>query len=95
MQGSPPGLAGSFNARTIGFAASSGLWYRRASNLTSAVWMPDGQSILTTATRDPEADSIFAYYDLLRVPVPLAEGLAATVDGTNRDSRAVCGLERP
>ncbi|HJZ46722.1 MAG TPA: S9 family peptidase, partial [Roseiflexaceae bacterium] len=37
------------------------------------VWMPDGQSILTTATRDPEADSIFAYYDLLRVPVP-AEG---------------------
>jgi dipeptidyl aminopeptidase/acylaminoacyl peptidase len=32
-------------------------------------WMPDGQSILTTATRDPEADSIFAYYDVLRVPV--------------------------
>jgi dipeptidyl aminopeptidase/acylaminoacyl peptidase len=34
------------------------------------VWMPDGTAILTTATRDPEADSIFAYYDLLRVPVP-------------------------
>jgi dipeptidyl aminopeptidase/acylaminoacyl peptidase len=32
-------------------------------------WMPDGQSILTTATRDPEADSIFAYYDVLRVPI--------------------------
>jgi dipeptidyl aminopeptidase/acylaminoacyl peptidase len=40
---------------------------------SAPVWMPDGQSILTTATRDPEADSIFAYYDLLRVPV-LAEG---------------------
>jgi dipeptidyl aminopeptidase/acylaminoacyl peptidase len=40
---------------------------------STPVWMPDGQSILTTATRDPEADSIFAYYDLLRVPVP-AEG---------------------
>jgi len=38
-------------------------------------WMPDGHSLLTTATRDPEADSIFTYYDLLRVPVP-AEGRA-------------------
>jgi dipeptidyl aminopeptidase/acylaminoacyl peptidase len=37
------------------------------------VWMPDSQSILTTATRDPEADALFAYYDLVRVPVP-AEG---------------------
>src|SRR5207247_10317306 len=35
------------------------------------VWMPHGQSILTTATRDPEADSIFSYYELLRVPVSL------------------------
>jgi len=42
---------------------------------SAPVWMPDGQSILTTATRDPEADSIFAYYDLLRVAVP-AEGRA-------------------
>src|SRR6185436_19564377 len=33
-------------------------------------WMPDGSAILTTATRDPEADSIFSYYDILRVPVP-------------------------
>ncbi|NTW97636.1 MAG: S9 family peptidase, partial [Oscillochloris sp.] len=32
-------------------------------------WMPDGGSLLTTATRDPEADSLFAYYDVLRVPV--------------------------
>lgn len=31
-------------------------------------WMPDGQSLLTTATRDPEADSIFAFYDVLRIP---------------------------
>jgi dipeptidyl aminopeptidase/acylaminoacyl peptidase len=35
--------------------------------------MPDGGAILTTATRDPEADALFAYYDLVRVPVP-AEG---------------------
>jgi dipeptidyl aminopeptidase/acylaminoacyl peptidase len=38
-------------------------------------WMPDGGSLLTTATRDPEADSPFAYYDLLRVP---ADGGAPT-----------------
>lgn len=31
-------------------------------------WMPDGSALLTTATRDPEADSLFAYYDVLRVP---------------------------
>lgn len=31
-------------------------------------WMPDGASLLTTATRDPEADSLFAFYDVLRVP---------------------------
>lgn len=34
------------------------------------VWMPKGDAILTTATRDPEADSLFAYYDVLCVPVP-------------------------
>ena len=39
-------------------------------------WMPDGSAILTAATRDPEANSLFAYYDILRVPVP-AEGRAA------------------
>jgi dipeptidyl aminopeptidase/acylaminoacyl peptidase len=39
-------------------------------------WMPDSSSILTTATRDPEADSLFAYYDIFRVPVP-DEGRAA------------------
>jgi dipeptidyl aminopeptidase/acylaminoacyl peptidase len=32
-------------------------------------WMPDGSALLTTATRDPEADSLFAYYDVLRVPL--------------------------
>ncbi len=31
------------------------------------VWMPDGKYLLTTATRDPEADSLFAYFDLLRL----------------------------
>ena len=45
---------------------------------SAPVWMPDGQSILTTATRDPEADSIFAYYDLLRVPVPAVGRAEAT-----------------
>jgi dipeptidyl aminopeptidase/acylaminoacyl peptidase len=30
-------------------------------------WMPDGAGLLTTATRDPEADSLFAYYDVLRI----------------------------
>jgi dipeptidyl aminopeptidase/acylaminoacyl peptidase len=39
-------------------------------------WMPDGGSLLTTATRDPEADSLFAYYDVLRVP---AAGGAPTI----------------
>jgi dipeptidyl aminopeptidase/acylaminoacyl peptidase len=38
-------------------------------------WMPDGQSLLTTATRDPEADSLFAYYDVMRLPL---DGGAAT-----------------
>jgi dipeptidyl aminopeptidase/acylaminoacyl peptidase len=32
-------------------------------------WLPDGSALLTTATRDPEADSLFAYYDVLRVPL--------------------------
>ncbi|NJN17476.1 MAG: S9 family peptidase [Oscillochloris sp.] len=32
-------------------------------------WMPDGASLLTTATRDPEADSIFAFYDVLRISI--------------------------
>ncbi|MCG8349797.1 MAG: S9 family peptidase [Chloroflexales bacterium] len=39
---------------------------------SAPAWMPDGNSLLTTATRDPEADSLFAYYDVLRVP--LTEG---------------------
>lgn len=34
-------------------------------------WMPDGRSLLTTATRDPEADALFAYYDVFRIPAPL------------------------
>jgi dipeptidyl aminopeptidase/acylaminoacyl peptidase len=36
---------------------------------SAPTWMPDGQALLTTATRDPEADSLFAYYDILRLPL--------------------------
>jgi dipeptidyl aminopeptidase/acylaminoacyl peptidase len=35
---------------------------------SAPVWMPDGQALLTTATRDPEADALLGYYDVLRVP---------------------------
>ncbi|MFP4440431.1 MAG: prolyl oligopeptidase family serine peptidase [Chloroflexaceae bacterium] len=35
---------------------------------SAPVWMPDGQVLLTTATRDPEADALLGYYDVLRVP---------------------------
>ena len=38
-------------------------------HFSAPAWMPDGQSLLTTATRDPEADSLFAFYDVLRVPL--------------------------
>lgn len=48
---------------------------------SAPVWMPDGGSILTTATRDPEADSLFSYYNVLRVPVP-ESGRAAPVSLT-------------
>lgn len=33
------------------------------------VWLPDGKAILSTASRDPEADSLFAYNDVLRIPI--------------------------
>ncbi|MGQ9550247.1 MAG: S9 family peptidase [Roseiflexus sp.] len=39
------------------------------------VWMPDGQALLTTATRNPEGDSQFFFFDVLRVPV-VREGRA-------------------
>lgn len=44
-------------------------------------WMPDGQTLLTTATRDPEADSLFAYTDLLRLPIDGGEPLRLTSPG--------------
>jgi len=44
-------------------------------------WMPDGHSLLTTATRDPEADSLFAYYDVLRVPVDGGQPAPITTPG--------------
>lgn len=34
------------------------------------VWEPDGVALLTTASRDPEGDSQFFFFDVLRVPVP-------------------------
>lgn len=37
---------------------------------SAPAWMPDGRALLSTATRDPEADSLFAYYDVLRIPIP-------------------------
>ncbi|MGQ9876472.1 MAG: prolyl oligopeptidase family serine peptidase [Chloroflexus sp.] len=36
---------------------------------SAPVWMPAGDALLSTATRDPEADSLFAYYDVMRVPL--------------------------
>jgi len=36
---------------------------------SAPVWMPDGLALLSTATRDPEADSLFAYYDVVRIPL--------------------------
>ncbi|WP_322820141.1 S9 family peptidase [Chloroflexus sp.] len=36
---------------------------------SAPVWMPTGDALLSTATRDPEADSLFAYYDVMRVPL--------------------------
>lgn len=44
-------------------------------------WMPDGQSLLTTATRDPEADSLFAYYDVLRLPLDGGKPVTLTAAG--------------
>lgn len=44
-------------------------------------WMPDGAGLLTTATRDPEADSLFAYYDVLRVPVNGDQPVTLTTAG--------------
>jgi dipeptidyl aminopeptidase/acylaminoacyl peptidase len=37
---------------------------------SAPIWMPNGSALLSTATRDPEADSLFAYYDLVRVRLP-------------------------
>ncbi|WP_298819428.1 S9 family peptidase [Chloroflexus sp.] len=36
---------------------------------SAPVWMPAGDALLSTATRDPEADSLFAYYDVMRIPL--------------------------
>ncbi len=44
-------------------------------------WMPDGAALLTTATRDPEADSLFAYYDVLQIPLTGERPTALTAPG--------------
>lgn len=44
-------------------------------------WMPDGDALLSTATRDPEADSLFAYYDVLRIPLNGEKPEALTAAG--------------
>lgn len=36
------------------------------------IWSPDGASLLTSATRDPESNTAWIYEDVLRVPVPPA-----------------------
>lgn len=48
---------------------------------SAPTWMPDGLSLLTTASRDPDADSLFAYEDVLRVPVDGGPALRLTTAG--------------
>jgi len=71
------------------------------------VWSPDGNSILTSATRDPESETGWIYQDLFRVPVPAAdaprgEPLPLTGPGFSNvnprpspDGRAIAFLRRP
>lgn len=44
-------------------------------------WLPDSTALLTTATRDPEADSLFAFYDVFRVPASGGKPAALTSAG--------------
>jgi dipeptidyl aminopeptidase/acylaminoacyl peptidase len=37
-------------------------------------WSPDGASIFTSATRDPESNTAWIYQDVLRIPVSLPDG---------------------
>jgi Tol biopolymer transport system component len=41
-------------------------------NYAPPIWSPDGASILTSATRDPESAASWIYQDVLQVPVPAA-----------------------
>lgn len=71
------------------------------------IWSPDGASILTSATRDPESDMGWIYQDVFRVPVTTAEtGRKAPVSITgpgycdlnprpSPDGRYVAYLRRP
>jgi dipeptidyl aminopeptidase/acylaminoacyl peptidase len=57
------------------------------------IWSPDGTSVLTSATRDPESNTGWIYQDLFRVPLPApdqarAEPLPLTGPGfSNSDPR--------
>jgi dipeptidyl aminopeptidase/acylaminoacyl peptidase len=41
------------------------------------IWSPDGGSLLTSATRDPESVASWIYQDVFRVPLPVPDGLRA------------------
>ncbi len=45
-------------------------------DFAAPIWSPDGASILTAATRDPESDTAWIYQDVfcIRIPVPPADG---------------------
>jgi dipeptidyl aminopeptidase/acylaminoacyl peptidase len=71
------------------------------------IWSPDGASILTSATRDPDSDMGWIYQDLFRVPVPPAhapreEPLPLTGPGFSNfaprpapDGRTIAYLRQP
>jgi dipeptidyl aminopeptidase/acylaminoacyl peptidase len=48
-------------------------------------WLPDGWAIISTAGRDPDADTLFGDDDIVRVPIP-AEGRAPIVRLTSDDA---------
>jgi dipeptidyl aminopeptidase/acylaminoacyl peptidase len=39
------------------------------------IWSPDGGSILTSATRDPDSNTAWIHQDILRIPVPADDAL--------------------
>jgi dipeptidyl aminopeptidase/acylaminoacyl peptidase len=41
-------------------------------DFAAPIWSPDGKSILTSATRNPESDTGWIYQDVFRIPLPEA-----------------------